>query len=100
LIAGTGLVIVAIQVALRLVNLIPLLSWLTAEDAAEGQDQTVMEDVAYYVDRWLAPAPYNPQGNSFPRALTLYWFARHVGIPVQFRCGVMKLQGVWWALLA
>lgn len=68
LIAGTGLVIVAIRVALRLVNLIPLLSWLTAEDAAEGQDQTVMEDVAYYVDRWLALAPYNPQGNSFPRA--------------------------------
>lgn len=60
LIAGTGFVIVAIRVALRLVSLSRLLSWLTRKGAAECQNQTVMEDVAYYVERWLALAPYHP----------------------------------------
>lgn len=93
LIAWTGPVIVAIRVALRLVSLPRLLSWLTCKPAAEDRDQLVMDDVAYYVERWLAMAPYNHNGNCFPRALTLYWIARRAGIPVRFQCGVMKVNG-------
>ncbi len=103
LITGTGLVVVAIRLALRMVSLPRLLNWLTCKPAAGGQDQNIMEDVAYYVDRWLALAPYNPKGNCFPRALTLYWFARRAGFPVQFHCGVMKLnqslEGHAWLML-
>ena len=103
LIAGTGLVVMAIRLALRMVSLPRLLNWLTSKAAAEGHDRIVMEDVAYYVERWLALAPYNPKGNCFPRALTLYWFARRAGFPVQFLCGVMKLnanlEGHAWLML-
>ncbi|MBI4000234.1 MAG: lasso peptide biosynthesis B2 protein [Nitrospira defluvii] len=103
MIAGTGLVVVAIRLALRMVSLPRLLSWLTCKPAVEDQDRMAMEDVAYYVERWLALAPYNPKGNCFPRALTLYWFARRAGFPVQFQCGVLKLNesldGHAWLML-
>lgn len=62
-----------------------------------------MEDVAYYVDRWLALFPYNLKGNCFPRALALFFFARRAGLPVQFKCGVMmlnqQLEGHAWLVL-
>ena len=62
-----------------------------------------MEDAAYYVDRWLALFPYHHKGNCFPRALTLFLFARRAGLPVQFNCGVMKvddhLEGHAWLTL-
>lgn len=62
-----------------------------------------MEDVVYYADRWLALFPYNPKGNCYPRALTLYWFACRAGLPVQFQCGVMKphqhLEGHAWVMM-
>lgn len=62
-----------------------------------------MGDTVYYVDRWLALFPYNPKGNCFPRALTLFLFARRAGLPVQFNCGVMKvhqqLEGHAWLTL-
>ena len=62
-----------------------------------------MEDIAYYVERWLALAPYSSKGNCLPRALTLYWFARRAGFPVQFQCGVMKInesiEGHAWLML-
>lgn len=87
LISGTGLLVVVIRLALRLVSLPRLLNWLTCKPGEGAHDQNVMEDIAYYVDRWLALVPYNPKGNCFPRALTLYWFARRAGFCVQFHCG-------------
>jgi hypothetical protein len=79
-----------------------LLGWLVCEISADP-DEHAMEDVAYYVDRWLALFPYNPKGNCFPRALALFFFARRAGLPVQFKCGVMKLnqqlEGHAWLVL-
>ena len=92
--AGTGLVIVAIRVALRCVSLPTLLRWLTWTGTTKNRDESDMDDIVYYVERWLALAPYNPKGNCFPRALALYWFARRMGLCVQFYCGVMKLRGI------
>ncbi len=103
LIVGTGLVVSGIRVALRLVSLQRLLYWLSCEPATGARAQKVLEDVTYYVDRWLALFPYNPKGNCFPRALTLFFFARRAGLPVQFKCGVMKLnqhlEGHAWLVL-
>jgi hypothetical protein len=62
-----------------------------------------MGDLVYYVDRWLQLFPYNKKGNCFPRSLALYWFARRVGYPVRFHCGVRKevsnLAGHAWLTL-
>ena len=103
LIAGTGLVVVAIRLALQLVSLPRLLTWLTCKPVSGVHDQKVMETIAYYVDGWLRLAPYNPKGNCFPRALTLYWFARRAGLCVQFHCGVIKhdeaREGPAWLML-
>ncbi len=89
----TGLLVLGIRLALRLVSLPTLLRWLTPGALGPAQDLASLDDAAYYTDRWLTLFPYNPKGNCFPRSLTLYWFARRYGFPVQFQCGVMKLNG-------
>jgi hypothetical protein len=103
LIVGTGLVVWGVRVALRLVSLQRLLNWLSYAPMAVDRRHNTMEDVAYYVDRWLTLFPYNLKGNCFPRALALYWFARRAGLPVQFNCGVIKLdrrlEGHAWLIL-
>lgn len=103
LVAGTGLVVLGVRMALRFVSLRRLLRWLSCRPASGGEGQLVMGDTVYYVDRWLALFPYNPKGNCFPRALTLFLFARRAGLPVQFNCGVMKvhqqLEGHAWLTL-
>jgi hypothetical protein len=62
-----------------------------------------MGNLVYYVDRWLELFPYNKKGNCFPRSLALYWFARRLGYPVRFQCGVRKdvshLDGHAWLTL-
>lgn len=101
-IVATGVVVVGVRIASRLTSLRRLLGWLVCEISADP-DEHAMEDVAYYVDRWLALFPYNPKGNCFPRALALFFFARRAGLPVQFKCGVMKLnqqlEGHAWLVL-
>jgi len=103
LIVRTGVMLLSIRLASHLVSLPRLLTWLTGKPVVGGRTRESMEEVVYYVDRWLAMFPYNSKGNCFPRALALYWFARRVGIPVQFRCGVMKvdrrLEGHAWLML-
>ncbi|MCS6290857.1 MAG: lasso peptide biosynthesis B2 protein [Nitrospira sp.] len=102
LIVATGVVVVGVRIVSRLTSLRRLLGWLSCEISA-GPDEHAMENVAYYVDRWLALFPYNPKGNCFPRALALFFFARRAGLPVQFKCGVMKLnqqlEGHAWLVL-
>lgn len=99
----TGIMVLSIRLALHLISLPRLLHWLTVMSVVTGRTQESMEQVVYYVDRWLAMFPYLPKGSCFPRALALYWFARRGGIPVQFRCGVMKidqrLEGHAWLML-
>lgn len=103
LIVGTGLVVLGVRMALRFVSLRRLLAWLACRPGSGGEGQVVMGDTVYYVDRWLALFPYNPKGNCFPRALTLFFFARRAGLRVQFNCGVMKvcqqLEGHAWLTL-
>lgn len=103
MIIGTGMAVFLIRFALQVMSLPQLLRWLTCNPVAGEPVQETMEDVVYYVDRWLALFPYNPKGNCFPRALTLYRFARRCGLAVQFRCGVMKLnqrlEGHAWLML-
>ena len=103
LIAGTGLMVVAIRLALRMFSLPRLLNWLTCKPAGEGQDQQLMEDVAYYIERWLALVPNNPKGNCFSRALTLYWLARRAGFAGPGPGGVMmlnqSLEGHAWLMV-
>ena len=102
IIVATGVVVVGVRIASRLTSLMRLLGWLVCERSADP-DECAMEDVAYYVDRWLALFPYNPKGNCFPRALALFFFARRAGLPVQFKCGVKKLnqrlEGHAWLVL-
>lgn len=102
LIIATGLMVFGVRIASRLTSLTRLLGWLSCEPSP-CHDIRVMEDVAYYVDRWLELFPYNPKGNCLPRALTLFFFARRAGLPVQFKCGVMKLsqhlEGHAWLVL-
>lgn len=101
-IVATGVVVVGVRIASRLASLRRLLGWLLCEISSDPNERA-MEEVAYYVDRWLALFPYNPKGNCFPRALALFFFARRAGLPVQFQCGVMKLnqqlEGHAWLVL-
>lgn len=101
-IIATGVVVVGVRIASRLTSLRRLLGWLLCEMSGDPDERT-MEDVAYYVDRWLALFPYNLKGNCFPRALSLFFFARRAGLPVQFKCGVMmlnqQLEGHAWLVL-
>ncbi|MBA5876097.1 MAG: lasso peptide biosynthesis B2 protein [Nitrospira sp. CR1.2] len=103
LIFSTGLILCAVRVALRLVSLKQLLPWLACKGAPRCSDKDAIEDVAYYLDRWLSLFPYRPKGNCFPRALALFFYACRAGLPVQFNCGVMKfdhrLEGHAWLML-
>ena len=103
LIISTGLVVLGIRIALHLVSLRRLLYWLSYVPVSVGEGEAVIEDTAYYTDRWLTMFPYNPKGNCFPRALTLFLFSRRAGLPVEFNCGVMKLnqhlEGHAWLML-
>jgi hypothetical protein len=104
LIARTGLLIIAIRIALRMISLPRLLDWLHARNGACTHNQPTLEDLAYYVDRWLALFPYSQKGNCLLRALSLYRYARQYGLPVEFQCGVMKsgtsLDGHAWLMLS
>ena len=100
---GAGLVMLRVRFLLRVKSLPLVLDRLNPRSMTEGPDRAVMEDVVYYVDRWLQLFPYNEKGNCFPRSLTLYWFARRLGYPVFFHCGVRKevsnLDGHAWLTL-
>lgn len=104
LIARTGLLIIAIRVGLRTISLPRLLDLLDAKENRPTQIRPTLEDIAYYVDRWLDLFPYNKKGNCFPRALCLYRYARRHGVPVEFYCGVRKsgtsLDGHAWLVLS
>ncbi len=54
---------VAIRLALWMVSLPRLLNWLTCRAPSGSQDPKVIEDMVYYVERWLELAPYHPKGN-------------------------------------
>lgn len=98
-----GLVVLWVRLLLRGKSLPLVLDRVTPHSVSRRPDEAVMKDLAYYVDRWLQLFPYNSKGNCFPRSLALYWFARRLGYPVQFQCGVRKdashLDGHAWLTL-
>lgn len=98
-----GLVVLWIRLSLRFKSLPLVLEQLNTLSATRECDDTVMRSLVGYVDRWLRLFPYNKKGNCFPRSLTLYWFARQLGYPVCFHCGVRKeasrLDGHAWLTL-
>ena len=100
---GVGLVVLWVRLLLRSKSLPLVLDRVTPHSVSRRPDDAVMEDLAYYVDRWLELFPYNRKGNCFPRSVALYRFARRLGYPVRFQCGVRKdashLDGHAWLTL-
>ncbi len=103
LVFRAALVLLKIRLVLRLWSLPRVLAALSPAGVTGKRNEAVMEDLVYYVDRWLQLFPYNKKGNCFPRSLALYWFARRSGYPVCFHCGVRKevsnLDGHAWLTL-
>lgn len=103
MVLSIGLVLCGVRVALRLVSLKRTLQWLSCNPVVGCAKDHGIDDLAYYLDRWLSIFPYHPKGNCFPRALTLFFYACRAGMPVQFNCGVMKLdqrlEGHAWLML-
>jgi hypothetical protein len=98
-----GLVVLWVRLLLRYKRLPQVLDRLSPRSGKGTPDAAVMRFLAYYVDRWLQLFPYNTRGNCFPRSLALYRFARQLGYPVVFHCGVRKdasgLDGHAWLTL-
>lgn len=87
-----GLLVLYVRGMLRALSLPRVLAMLEPRSAEEHRREAI-EDLLYYVDRWLQLFPYNVKGNCFPRSLSLYRIARRAGYPVSFCCGVRKEQG-------
>ena len=98
-----GVVLLQIRIALRFQTLPNVLDQVRPLSTQAKPDDAEMRILAYYVDRWLRLFPYNTRGNCFPRALALYRFARQLGYPVRFHCGVRReaggLDGHAWVTL-
>lgn len=98
-----GLVVLWVRLLLRDNRLPQVLDRLSPCSKKGMPDAAAMRFLVYYVDRWLKLFPYNQRGNCFPRSLALYRFARQMGYPVVFHCGVRKdvsgLDGHAWLTL-
>ena len=98
-----GLVVLWVRLLLRLKSLPEVLDLLSSSSRTGEPDDAAMKKLSGYVDRWLRWFPYNSKGNCFPRSLVLYRFARQLGYPVMFHCGVRKeassLDGHAWLTL-
>lgn len=98
-----GLLVVRVRVLLRFLSLPHVLGTLEPSSTGKTYDGTPIEDLIYYVDRWLLLFPYNTKGNCFPRSVALYRCARRAGVPVRLHCGVRKdggkLDGHAWLTL-
>jgi hypothetical protein len=98
-----GFLVLWIRLLLRTKRLPLVLDQLTPPSKSGMLNHTELKYLVYYVDRWLQLFPYNKKGNCFPRSLAIYWFARRLGYPVLFHCGVKKdvasLNGHAWLTL-
>lgn len=93
----------AVRIGLQLASLPRLLRLIDRPLGTSPGEQDEIERVVDYIDRLLRVYPASPKGNCLPRALVLYSFARRYGFPVQFRCGVRRveksLEGHAWVTL-
>ena len=98
-----GLVVLRIRLCLRFTSLPQVLDRLSPLSRTTKLDDASMRRLVGYIDRWLRLFPYNMKGNCFPRSVALYGFARQLGYPVVFHCGVRKdasnLDGHAWLTL-
>lgn len=98
-----GFVVIRIRLLLRLKTLPQVLDQLSPLSLPAHPDEAAMRQFVGYVDRWLQLFPYNREGNCFPRSLALYRFARELGYPVVFHCGVRRnasaIHGHAWLTL-
>ncbi|MBX3320210.1 MAG: lasso peptide biosynthesis B2 protein [Nitrospira sp.] len=98
-----GAAVLWIRIALRFKTLPRVLEQFGTLSANAIQNDAEMKILTRYVDRWLRLFPYNKRGNCFPRSLALYRFARELGYPVVFHCGVRReaagLDGHAWLTL-
>ncbi len=88
-----GLLVLRVRVLLRFLSLPHALGVL---EPGSGRSRSIglpLEDLIYYIDRWLLLFPYNVKGNCFPRSVALYRCARRAGYPVRLHCGVRKSNG-------
>jgi hypothetical protein len=88
-----GVIVIWVRALLMVKTLPQALSIMTAPSRRSVHRPAPLEDMVYYVDRWLTIFPYNAKGNCFPRSLALYWLAQRAGHSVQFCCGVRKMEG-------
>jgi len=98
-----GFFILRVRLLLRFLSLPQVLGTLEPSPGAKPTLGASLDNMIYYVDRWLLLFPYNRKGNCFPRSVALYRYARRAGIPVRFHCGVRrsggKLDGHAWLTL-
>ena len=103
LIVRAGTSVAAVRCLVAMLSLPRVLQALHADVTAVVPDRAALDDLAYYTDRWLTLFPANAKGNCFPRSLTLYRFARQLGFPVRFHCGIQRngetLDGHAWLSL-
>lgn len=97
------MLVLYVRVLLRFMSLPQVLSRLDPQSAPGEPTGESIDDLVYYVDRWLLLFPYNSKGNCFPRSVALYRLARDLGYAVRFHCGVKKehsfLDGHAWLTL-
>lgn len=96
--------LLAFRLFLLRVALPTTLRWLTPARAPATADPGMMTKATQYADALLWRLAFPLRGPCLPRSLTLYYFARRYGLPVQFHCGVCRtngaLQGHAWLSLA
>jgi hypothetical protein len=96
-------VLTAFRLLLPWVKLRTLVRWLERRRAAPRDDSLTLGRTTQYTDALLWRIPLRLRGPCLPRALTLFYFARRSGLPVQFHCGVQRtgarLQGHAWLSL-
>lgn len=83
----------ALRSLLNWVKLPRLLHWLTPAKVSATPDPSLFSIVARYVGSMLCRFPSNPRGSCLIRSLSLYYFGRRYGYPVQFHCGVCRTDG-------
>lgn len=93
-IISVGLLVLRVRVLLRFLSLPHALGLLEPKAGRSNPIGIPLDDLIYYVDRWLLLFPYNAKGNCFPRSVTLYRYARRAGFPVRLHCGVRKSHGI------
>ena len=104
LLTRVATLLLAFRLFLLRVPLPTTLRWLTPVRVPATADAGMMAKATQYADALLWRLAFPLRGPCLPRSLTLYYFARRYGFPVQFHCGVCRtngtLQGHAWLSLS